>query len=222
MKIWLEWARDNTPLAVVMSAAVLILLGITATNLLAGMPEPKAPAAELLSVPDASRWDQSSPVVTETSAFADRPLFSSTRRIKVAPPAKSVSGEKTESVEATGKLDGWSLLGIFDSGEVEGALIRHSDGKRHRIRLGERIDGWELVDVEPRSIRFTSAKGRSAELDMALATVEVLPIREASKSGSDDATGTDSDNDAPASEKRTEPRKPSFKGYYGGPRTKDD
>ena len=221
MKLITRLFAEHRRVGATLAAVLLMLLLVTVSNLFSGLPDPRQPSPDLFANPDETSWTSQDETNGAVTAFAERPLFSATRRIKVRPP----DAEAAPKPEPTGpilSLDKWSLLGIFDSGEVEGALIRHSDGKRHRIRLGERIDGWELVDVEPRSIRFTSAKGRSAELDMALATVEVLPIREASKSGSDDATGTDSDNDAPASEKRTEPRKPSFKGYYGGPRTKDD
>lgn len=219
-----RFASQRRPLEIVLAASGLLFLGMTLSNLFAGMPDPRAPAAELLAVPDASSWRERAPQASGSGAFADRPLFSSTRRIKVAPPSIDAdSAAQDEPPAVTSTLEGWALLGIFDSGEVEGALIRHSDGKRHRVRLGEAIEGWELVSVEPRSIRFTSSNGSSAGLDMALATVAVLPMSQANDSnGSDAALEAQSDSEVRPPVEREEPRKPSFKGYYGGPRTKDE
>ena len=217
-------ASQHKPLAIGLAVFGLLVLGMTLSNLYAGMPDPRAPAAELLAIPDASSLRESAPKAPSSGAFADRPLFSSTRRIKVAPPPVEVDAPKeAESPAVTINLEGWALLGIFDSGEIEGGLIRRSDGKRHRVKLGEAIDGWELVSVEPRSIRFTSGDGRSAELDMTLATVAVLPMPQANEGNASGAEGgAQSDNEERPPAEPKEPRKPSFKDYYGGPRTKDD
>ena len=43
--------------------------------------------------------------------------------------------------------------------------------------VGESVDGWELTSVDPRSVRFKSVAGGSqAELNMSLATGEVLSV----------------------------------------------
>ena len=159
-----------------LAGTLLVLLLFTVSNLFSGLPDPREPSSDLFANPDETSWASQDATTGAVTDFTERPLFSGTRRTRVSPPApKAVS--KPEPAAPILSLDQWSLLGIFDSGEVEGALIRHPNSGRHRLVVGESVDGWELTSVDPRSVRFQSVAGGSqAELNMALATVEVLEV----------------------------------------------
>ena len=229
-RLFAEHRRVGATLA----AVLLMLLLVTVSNLFSGLPDPRQPSPDLFANPDESSWTSQDETTGAVTAFAERPLFSATRRIKVRPP----DVEAAPSPEPTGpvlSLDKWSLLGIFDSGEVEGALIRHPKSGRHRLVVGEQVDGWELLSVDPRSVRFKSVAGDSqAELSMALATVEVLPVPEPDRGAAAASAPADSastQKQRPEAVERTEPGDaaeapeiitPSFKDFYGGPRSKQD
>lgn len=225
-----EYRRVSATLA----AVLLVLLLVTVSNLFSGLPHPKRPSPDLFASPDGTSWTLQNETNGVFTAFSERPLFSATRRIRVRPPAPEAA-PKPEPTGPILSLDQWSLLGIVDSGEVEGALIRHPNSGRHRLVVGEQLDGWELTSVDPRSIRFKSvAGGAQAELSMVLATVEVLPVPEPSESSG--ATGMPTAAQSTTgrqqeSEAVTEPGEaadtpeiitPSFEDFYGGPRTKQD
>ena len=224
-RLFAEHRRASFALA----GVLLILLLVAVSNMFAGLPDPRQPASDLFDNPDPASWTLQGESSEALTAFSERPLFSATRRIKVRPPAPEAA-PKAEPVGPILTLDKWSLLGIFDSGEVEGALIRHPDSGRHRLVVGERIDGWELTGVDPRSVRFKSVAGGSqAELNMALATVKVLPVPSV-KGGTAGAavaatpTVEQRTDAADAAEAADAPEiiTPSFEDYYGGPRSKQD
>ena len=233
-RLFVEYRRASLALA----GVLLVLLLVTISNIFTGLPDPRQPAPDFFDHPDPASWtlqDEPNEVLT---VFSERPLFSATRRTKVRPPAPKAE-PKSEAAEPVLTLDRWSLLGIFDSGEVEGALIRHPDSGRHRLVVGERVDGWELTSVDPRSVRFKSVAGGSqAELNMALATVTVLPVPSnkggttgaatstvktlpvpINKSGmTGAATSTVEQNlEAPEAAEVPENSTPDFGEFYGGP-----
>ena len=219
-RLLVEYRRASVTLA----GVLLILLLITVSNLFSGLPEPRQPSPDLFANPDETSWRPQNETNVAFTAFSERPLFSATRRIKVRPPA----AEAAPKPEPTGpilSLDQWSLLGIFDSGEVEGALIRHPNSGRHRLVVGESVDGWELTRVDPRSVRFQSvASGSQAELNMALATVEVLPVP-SDKGGTASAATSTVERRPEAAEaveaaEKPEIITPSFGDFYGGPAEK--
>ena len=206
---------------VTLAGVLAILLLITVSNLFSGLPDPRQPSSDLFVNPDETSWTSLDEINETYTAFAERPLFSATRRIKV-PPAAPDTAPEPEPVAPILSLDEWSLLGIFDSGEVEGALIRHPDSGRHRLVLGESVDGWELISVDPRSVRFKSVAGGSqAELNMALATVNVLPVPAADSGTAETAAAAAAvepqADKAAASESGEAPAAPptvSFRDYY--------
>ena len=100
------------------------------------------------------------------------------------------------------------------SGDVSGGTLS--------VVVGESVDGWELTSVDPRSVRFKSVAGGSqAELNMALATVEVLEVP-SDKGGTASAT-TSTDEQGPEAAGATEAAEvpevigPDFGNFYGGP-----
>ena len=225
---------EHRHVSVTLAGVLAILLLITVSNLFSGLPDPRQPSSDLFVNPDETSWTSLDDINETYTAFAERPLFSATRRIKV-PPAAPDAAPEPEPAGPILSLDKWSLLGIFDSGEVEGALIRHPKSGRHRLVVGEQVDGWELLSVDPRAVRFKSVAGDSqAELSMALATVEVLPVPEPdgrAAAASVSAASASTLEQRPEAVEVTEPGDaaeapeiitPSFKDFYGGPRSKQD
>ena len=89
-------------------------------------------------------------------------------------------------------MEGSHLLGIFGSGEVEGAIVRLDNGERHRLIIGDRLEGWTLQSVSPREIRFVSDSGEVADLDMLLSRAQQpLPRQSSPSTGSAEANESD-------------------------------
>ena len=216
-RLLIEYRRASIALA----GVLLTLMLITVSNLFSGLPEPRQPSPDLFANPDETSWTPQDETNGAFTAFSERPLFSATRRMKVRPPAPEAA-PKPEPTAPILSLDQWSLLGIFDSGEVEGALIRHPNSGRHRLVVGESVDGWELTSVDPRSVRFRSVAGGSqAELNMALATVEVLevPSDEGGTASATTSTVEQRPEAAKAADAAEVPEviSPDFGDFYGGP-----
>ena len=216
-----EWALKHRYASGVGGVLVLLLAAVTLLNFFAGLPEAKEPAKSLFYNPNPARWEGEATADPVSAAFSVRPLFSSTRRIKVPPPS-APPPPKPVAATTVSTLEGWSLLGIFDSGEVKGALVRHANGEGHRVSMGEVVDGWRLVAVDPRLVRFESVSGASrAELGMTLATVEVLPVPADTRS-TNEVLGDDANERSEPPDEPKEPELVTFKGYYGGPPSEDD
>ena len=134
---------------------VLVMMSvITGANVFSGMPEARPPAESLFQYPDAGQWQQEPSDRAVAGSFSDRPLFKPSRRATATVEAREVP--VAPAVVMTRTLDGWALLGIFDSGEMKGAIVRQRDGSRYRPVLGEQIDNWRLVSVSARSAQFES------------------------------------------------------------------
>ncbi len=98
------------------------------------------------------------PVITY-QAVVERPLFSDSRR-----PAQAAPGGKAAQAAQLGAK--WRLTGIVMAGDnsfvhVEG--IR--DRKTVRLKVGMPLDGWQLEEIEPDHVTFTSG-GRSETLQI--------------------------------------------------------
>lgn len=192
--------KDRRVLLLTLASLVLLLvvLAVTVRNLVVGTPDPKLPNEALFYTPPITRWDDKG-VAERGDDFSARPLFSDARRPFEAAPAEAVS-EAAQQQVAKGPaqtLEGWSLLGIFNSGEVEGAIIRQPDGSRSRVRVDVKVGDWRLIQVEERSVVFESERdGSEAELDMALGSLDGL-VR-AVPSGSNETRGPAAETEMPA------------------------
>lgn len=223
MNSFKRWAHSHRYAAGAAAGVLVILTGVTLANFFSGLPEAKEPPASLFYNPDPTRWGGAEEQPRTFPAFSERPLFSSTRRVKVpppevAPPPKTMP--KSEPKVET--LEGWSLLGIFDSGEVKGAFIRHANGESHRVSLGEQVEGWRLVAVDPRSVGLQSISGSArASLDMKLATVAVLPVPDSAEGDATGASNVAAEDETPAQPKEAD-LGVTFGNYYGGPPSQDD
>ena len=218
-----RWAHSHRYAAGAAAGVLVMLTGVTLINFFSGLPEAKEPPASLFYNPDPARWGGAEEQPQTFPAFSERPLFSSTRRVKVPPPEVAAPPKPTLKSERTLEtLEGWSLLGIFDSGEVKGAFIRHVNGESRRVSLGEQVEGWRLVAVDLRSVSLQSISGSaSASLDMKLATVAVLPVPESAAGDAIKSSSAEVEDEPPAQPQETD-LGVTFGNYYGGPPSQED
>ena len=183
---WRSWPKS---LRVSSGAFVGVLAAAALYAGLAGIPGSVAPAAALF---DSVKTDQvlaeSRPELSSFD-FIFRPVFSTKRRPPAAPvisDSSEADGAKSGAEElAVRSMEGSHLLGIFGSGEVEGAIVRLDNGERHRLVIGDRLEGWTLQSVSSREIRFVSESGEVADLDMLLSRAQQpLAIQAAPSAGS--------------------------------------
>ena len=220
MKAAAAWPQHRG-VALGMGAALLVMLVITAVNVFSGAPKARVPAESLFQYPDRAQWQQVPSAEEGADSFAERPLFKPNRRATA--PAESAVAPVAPRVVVTRSLDGWALLGIFDSGEMKGAIVRHRDGSRYRPVLGEQVDSWRLISVSARSAQFESVTdGSVAEINMGLARLEELPRSVGPEDSAAQSSKSVGDGQQPSDEPtEEEPTLMTFEGYYGGPRPKD-
>ncbi len=95
-------------------------------------------------------------------AMLDRPVFSPTRR----PPPPPPPPQEKEPVD---NLTTAQLSGLFRGGKDGGVIIQIA-GKHRRVRLNENVEGWQLSDIQDRSVVFTRS-GQSRVLQLPRAAV---------------------------------------------------
>ena len=195
--------------------------------LLAGPPQPIAPASSLFAPVSVESVLADSRPVLSSADFSLRPVFA-IKRVPPPPPqaasdeSKEVSVEAAPSDEVASSIDGVRLLGIFGSGEVAGAIIRLDNGERQRLPVEESVKGWTLQSLEPRGALFEAATGQRALLRMAFSTDQsveetspspaVPPLESTvSEQPVDPASG------AATLEAEAPPRAMTFRDIYGGP-----
>lgn len=182
MKFQPPQMRDARKLLGALALGLVLLL--TLPNLFSGTPAALEPPDSLFFNPKSlAVGGDGSGLPLDDLAFVTRPLFSKDRRPdvpSVAPPAEV----QTVSALPVEELEGWSLLGIFNSGEVEGAIIRLEDGSQKRVVVGNRLNEWLLDDVDDRGVTFRSPSGLAqALLHLDLATVTELSLETETSSG---------------------------------------
>ena len=226
----LRWGRLPSLLQRSLAALAMVLFLALVYFVLAGTPHPMAPASSLFAPVSVQTALADSRPVLSSADFSLRPVFA----IKRAPPSPQQSGEEAEKASAevapndeiVGSIDGISLLGIFDSREVAGVIVRLDNGERQRLPVGESVLGWTLRSLEPRGALFEAATGQRALLQMAFSTdqaVEALPayvVPSAQSSASEQPVGSSSDSAAMDAE--APPKAMTFGDVYRGRRTANE
>ena len=214
---WKQWPNLLQRSAVGCLSVLLLALVYV---LLAGPPQPIAPASSLFAPVSVESVLADSRPALSSADFSLRPVFAIKR---VPPPLPQPVGDELEelSVEAAvsdevaSSIDGVHLLGIFGSGEVAGAIIRLDNGERQRVPVGEFVKGWALQSLEPRGALFEATTGQQALLKMAFSTdqsVEASPVRAVPSiqgAVSEQPVGSSPDSSA------TEPEAPQGFGTFG-------
>lgn len=97
------------------------------------------------------------PPVATYREVKERPLFSDTRR--PPPLAKSAGGNAARATPLVGK---WKVTGIVVAGQSSFALVEGiRDRKTVRLQLGTPLDGWQLDEIHPDRLVFSSAEANT-------------------------------------------------------------
>ena len=220
----LRWSRLPSVLQRSLAALAMVLFLAVLYLVVAGTPHPMAPASSLFAPVSVQTVLADSRPVLSSSDFSLRPLFA----IKRVPPqpqkmdeeAEKASAEVAPNDEIMDSIDEISLLGIFGSREVAGAIVRLDNGERQRLPVGEAVKGWTLRSLEPRGALLEAATGQRALLQMAFSTdqsTEALPtpaMPTTQNATSEQPVGSFSDSTAVDAE--APPRRITFGDIYGG------
>lgn len=162
--------------------------------------QPNNPSASLFEYGD----EGEDTALVEQSDFVLRPLFIRGRQAPdeiVVDDAPIVSSTQQE-------LSGITLIGVFASAESAGVVIERESGEKSRIAKGESLDGWQLLEVEPRSAVFLSNGGAEDRVEMGVVS-SVTGSVTASSSAERDAA-----DDEEASKGDAPPEKLTFESMY--------
>lgn len=98
------------------------------------------------------------------SEVVERPLFNRTRRPVENPPADIESGVVAQQLSGLsgGNPDDLTLVGVVISAGEASALISLANDEPIRLAVGDRIDGWQIDAIEPRSVVLTHGGNRHA------------------------------------------------------------
>ena len=223
----LRWGRLPSLLQRSLAALAMVLFLALVYFVLAGTPHPMAPASSLFAPVSVETVLADSRPALSSADFSLRPVFA----IKRVPPLPQQMGDESEKASAevapndeiVGSIDGISLLGIFGSQEVAGAIVRLDNGERQRLPVGASVQGWTLRSLEPRGALFESATGQRALLQMAFSTdqsAEAVPapaVPPAQSAASEQPVGSSSDSAALNAE--APPETMTFGDIYRGRRT---
>lgn len=169
--------RVELVLIVLAALLVLQLLWGGVRAMFPSMPEPVQPRPNSLKV---LKLNSSEPIDPELRGeISARPLFWAERRppqAKSAAEAVAEAKQEENSKPKSGKIDGVKLTGVFGSGESAGIIVL-SKGKKHRVRVGEEINGWKLQSVGESEAVF-SAGGRESRLALKQGTIQVATQEE--------------------------------------------
>ena len=226
----LRWGRLPSLLQRSLAALAMVLFLALVYFVLAGTPHPMAPASSLFAPVSVQTVLADSRPALSSADFSLRPVFA----IKRVPPLPQQMGDESEKASAevapndeiVGSIDGISLLGIFGSQEVAGAIVRLDNGERQRLPVGASVQGWTLRSLEPRGALFESATGQRALLQMAFSTdqsVEAYPapaVPPAQSAASEQPVGSSSDSAAMDAE--APPKTMTFGDVYRGRRTANE
>jgi len=226
----LRWGRLPSLLQRSLVALAMVLFLALVYFVLAGTPHPMAPASSLFAPVSVQTVLADSRPALSSADFSLRPVFA----IKRVPPAPQQVSEEAEKASAevapndeiVGSIDEISLLGIFDSREVAGVIVRLDNGERQRLPVGASVQGWTLRSLEPRGALFESATGQRALLQMAFSTdqsVEAYPapaVPPAQSAASEQPVGSSSDSAAMDAE--APPKTMTFGDVYRGRRTANE
>jgi hypothetical protein len=226
----LRWGRLPSLLQRSLAALAMVLFLALVYFVLAGTPHPMAPASSLFAPVSVQRVLADSRPALSSADFSLRPVFA----IKRVPPLPQQMGDESEKASAevapndeiVGSIDGISLLGIFGSQEVAGAIVRLDNGERQRLPVGASVKGWTLRSLEPRGALFEAATGQRALLQMAFSTdqsAEAYPapaVPPAQSAVSEQPVGSPSDSAAMDAE--APPKTMTFGDVYRGRRTANE
>ena len=152
------------------------------------------------------------PATNPSTSFVDRPLFMTSRRPVNEVDVGTAIEEQVAKSLAVEQITGAKLLGVFASGDVSGVIVAEK-GTRRRLTEGERLQGWELMSVEPRGAVFTDG-GRMARLDMQTLSNAASPLAERNVRQNEEDADARPNTDEVASQEAKPTVVPSFETMY--------
>ncbi len=130
--------------------------------------------------------------------FIFRPLFRPSRKPHEQREATpTVRVDQASGAASMQTLAGYSLLGVFASGETSGAIVAAEEGLRKRLHVGDDLDGWRLQRTSLRAAYFENSAGAEAAIELALASsLPMLPtvVARSPSAPSTSATSDDSES----------------------------
>ena len=171
-QLWRGWPRGIRFSVGLVTVALALSISYA---LLAGPPKAVLPSDDLFASVEIEEALAASRPELSSFDFIFRPVFALNRKPPAQPTVVASAADQAATAAASEaeSIDGVSLLGIFGSGEVSGAIVRLDNGERRRITVGESVKGWKLSAVESRRARLRAATGEEAVLQMAFATDQV-------------------------------------------------
>ncbi len=146
---------------------VLQLIWGVIRSLLPLEPAPVLPTAESMQVAAITGGGVLDPGMR--GEIVQRPLFWASREPLDAERVKKVdkaaeAAKKDKASKKPETLKGVKLVGVFGVGDDAGIIVL-SKGKKHRLTIGEELDGWTLKSVDPDKAGLT-AGARTAQLEL--------------------------------------------------------
>ncbi|MBK1672616.1 hypothetical protein CKO35_04745 [Ectothiorhodospira shaposhnikovii] len=136
---------------------LLCLLILQWLLLPAGPQSPPAPTAAGIGTPPVLEIGQArpGPGVEQVAMIADRPLFSETRRPPEASPEAPAEAERPAPPQRPPEPLRAALQAVLGGPEGRLALLADPQGRIHRLRPGDELQGWRLEVIDTQQVRFT-------------------------------------------------------------------
>ena len=152
--------RGERRLALVAAGLIVFiglqLLWLGVTSLLSAGVKPIPPTIESLRVEPLET--PRAITATDSLQVQARPLFWQSRRPTSAPTSSFQDDDELRSA-ASRELKQLEVTGVFGAGDLSGAIIAHK-GERMRLLVGDEVEGWTLISVDPDQVVFASAGAR--------------------------------------------------------------
>ena len=105
--------------------------------------------------------------------FVTRPLLVASRQPWLDQPNASsvieIEDALPELISERREIKDLELLGVFASEDARGVIVKSAQGKRLRLLVGDPVNDWTLVAVEPRAAVFRDGNSEG-QLTMAVAS----------------------------------------------------
>lgn len=173
-------ARRNLLTLVLLSGIGLLVLVGALNFLLLGHGDAESIPPAAAGLPGAGESRPPTQDIGELERFAvitDRPVFFEDRQLPVIDDEEAVEDEalvEAPVTEEIPELDA-SVAGIIITPELRLAMIADARSRetlvlREGMALEGELSAWKLTEIRPRSVRFATDGGRSADLELQVET----------------------------------------------------
>ncbi|NKI35078.1 hypothetical protein HFP89_07855 [Wenzhouxiangella sp. XN79A] len=173
-------ARNNLLSVLLLSAIGLLALLGGLNFLLLGHGDAASIPPAAAGLPDTGEAGAPTQELGELERFAvitDRPVFFEDRQLPVIEDEALVDEDATEEAPVVTEIPELeaSVAGIIITPELKLAMIADARGRetlvlREGMALEGELSAWKLTEIRPRSVRFATDGGRSADLELQVET----------------------------------------------------